>query len=162
MKALVVYYSYGGNTRRIALRVADALGAPVTEIRPVTPYEGDYDAVVKQGHREVRRHYHPPILPTDIAPDDFDTVILCTPVWWYTFAPAVGSFLDGVKPDGKKIYTIATNGGWLGHTFPDVAKACPGAQVAEGLDLCFDGDRMRTPESALTDYIEVIRRAGEV
>ena len=161
MKPLVIYYSYGGNTRRVALRVADALGAPSAEIRTVTPYEGDYNTVVKQGHREVKQHYRPPISPLDISPDGFDTVILCTPVWWYTFAPAVGSFLDGADLAGKRIFPVATNGGWLGHTFPDIAKACPGAEVAAGLDLCFDGDRMRTPESALTDYIEAIRRAAE-
>ncbi len=159
MKPLVVFYSYTGNTEKVAHRVAEALGAPTAEIRTVTPYEGDYDTVVKQGHREVRRQYRPPILPLTPGTDSFDTVILCTPVWWYTFAPAVGSFLDGASLDGKRIYPIATNGGWLGHTFPDIAKAAPGAQVAPGLDLCFDGDRQRTPEAALTDYIETIRRA---
>lgn len=159
MKPLVVYYSYTGNTKKIAHRVAEALGAPTAEIRTVTPYEGDYDTVVKQGHREVKQHYHPPILPVDISPDGFDTVILLTPVWWYTYAPAVGAFLDGAKLAGKRIFPIVTNGGWLGHTFPDIEKACPGAQVAPGLDLCFDGDHMRTPESTLTDYIEAIRRA---
>lgn len=140
-----------------ARRVADALGAPTAEIRTVTPYEGDYDTVVKQGHREVRAHYRPPIHPLSVDMDAFDTVILCTPVWWYTFAPAVGSFLDGAKLDGKKIFTIATNGGWLGHTFPDVAKACPGATVMPGLDLCFDGDRQRTPEAALDAYVETVK-----
>ena len=38
MKALVAFFSAGGRTRRVALRLAEAIGAPVYEIRPKVPY----------------------------------------------------------------------------------------------------------------------------
>ena len=49
MKALIVYYSYGGNTRRIAELLQKQTGADMAEIQTQTPYTGSYQAVVDQG-----------------------------------------------------------------------------------------------------------------
>ena len=46
MKALVLFYSYGGNTRRVAKLVQQETGADLCEIETVTPYTGSYNAVV--------------------------------------------------------------------------------------------------------------------
>ena len=48
MKTLIVYYSYGGNTRRIARMLQEQLGADMAEIATVQHYTGSYDAVVNQ------------------------------------------------------------------------------------------------------------------
>ncbi|MFR0950782.1 MAG: hypothetical protein ACLSFT_09770 [Ruminococcus callidus] len=45
------------------------------------------------------------------------------------------------------IYPFATNGGWLGHTFADIAEACPTATVKAGLNIRFNEDRLVTPEA---------------
>ena len=89
MKAIVIYYSYSGNTKNIALHIAEALNADTAVIDTVKAYEGDYDAVVEQGHDEIRKGFRPPIKPINVDLSQYDTIILGTPVWWYTFAPAV-------------------------------------------------------------------------
>ena len=43
MKALIVYYSYSGNTRRIAQQIQKKTGGDLAEIRTVEPYPDDYD-----------------------------------------------------------------------------------------------------------------------
>lgn len=43
MKALVLYYSYSGNTERIARQVSTALDCDLAEIQTVTPYSDNYD-----------------------------------------------------------------------------------------------------------------------
>ena len=49
-KKLVVYYSWSnGNTKRIAEKLAEELGADIRRIDTVEPYKGSYDAVVDQG-----------------------------------------------------------------------------------------------------------------
>jgi len=93
MKSIVIYYSYGGNTRHVAEKVAAAIGADLAEIETVKPYTGSYDHVVEQGQKEVNSGFQPKIRQINTDLSKYDTVILGTPVWWYTFAPAMNSFL---------------------------------------------------------------------
>ena len=81
MKTLVVYYSYSGNTKNIAAHIAKELSADMAVIETVTPYEGDYNAVVDQGQDEIRNGYKPPIKPINVDLSQYDTIILGTPVW---------------------------------------------------------------------------------
>ncbi|MCD8094869.1 MAG: NAD(P)H-dependent oxidoreductase [Ruminococcus sp.] len=132
MSVIAIYYSFGGNTRGIAEKIADELGAEIAEIRTVKPYMGSYNDVVEQGQREVNSGYLPKLKQMDIDLEKYDTLVLGTPVWWYTLAPAMSSFLSETDLKGKTIYPFATNGGWLGHTFEDFQRACRGAKVMEG------------------------------
>ena len=60
MRSLILYYTYHGNTQRIAERIHAAIGGDIARIDTVAPYTGDYDDVVAQGEREVKRGYLPP------------------------------------------------------------------------------------------------------
>lgn len=156
MKAIVIYYSYGGNTRRVAEEIGKTVGADLAEIKTVKPYTGSYDDVVDQGQREVNSGFLPEIKPLDMDLSQYDTVILGTPVWWYTFAPAMGSFLHGADLSGKTVYPFATNGGWLGHTFKDIEKTCRGAKVKTGLNVRFNEDRQMTPDTDIQKWMKNI------
>ena len=52
MKSIVIYYSYGGNTRSVAEKVAAAIGADLAEIETVKPYTGSYDHVVSKDRKK--------------------------------------------------------------------------------------------------------------
>ena len=157
MKILVVYYSFGGNTRGIARRIARSLDADIAEIRTVKAYPDDYDVLVSLGKREVESGYIPQLYPLALPAQEYDTIVLGTPVWWYSFAPAVKSFLKSVKWAGKKVYPFATNGGWLGHTPSDFKRAMRGAVVAPTLSLKFDDKKLVTPESAIDEWVAQIK-----
>lgn len=156
MKRIVIYYSFGGNTRKIAEKIQKALGADAAEIRTVKPYSGSYDDVVNQGQREVNSGFMPAIQPLDVDLKQYDVVILGTPVWWYTFAPAMKTFLNNADLSGKEVYPFATNGGWIGHTFKDLTKACKGAKVHPGLNVRFNEDRQLTSEADMQKWIQKI------
>ena len=54
MKALVAYFSAGGVTAGLARRLAEAIHAPVYEIRPAEPYtQADLDWRETYGGREL-------------------------------------------------------------------------------------------------------------
>ena len=156
MKPLIVYYSFSGNTEEIAKRIKEKTGGALLKIDTVSPYVGDYNAVVEQGKREVEKKYLPPITVPDVALSDYDTVVIGTPVWWYTMAPAVKTFLSENRFDGKKVYPFATNGGWVGHTFEDIQKDMPGAKVYKGLDIYYSGSRLRTDGGKIDEWIKKI------
>ena len=86
---IIIYYSMGGNTRKIARMIADETGADIAEIKTVKPYKGSYNEIVEQGHSEVDSGFEPEIQPFTADLNKYDTVYLGTPVWWYTYAPAM-------------------------------------------------------------------------
>lgn len=79
-----------------------------------------------------------------------------------TFAPAVKTFLESNDFSQKTIFPFATNGGWIRHTFKDIAASCKaeekGVTIKKGLNLRFDGNAMRTPQSELNGWISAIAK----
>lgn len=157
MRTLILYYSYGGNTRKIAKMIQDKIGGDIVEIETVKSYEGSYDSVVNQGQREVDSGYMPEIKELDVDLDNYDTIIIGTPVWWYTFAPAVKTFLHDYDLSGKSIYPYATNGGWIGHTFEDFESECGEAKVYPGLNVRFDEHTKQTEDDAIERWVQGIK-----
>ena len=80
MKKAIVYYSYSGNTKTIVDMIKEKVSADVYEIKPKTPYSTDYDEVVDLGQDEVNSNTLREIENVDINLDNYDTVILATPV----------------------------------------------------------------------------------
>lgn len=156
MKKLVAYYSYGGNTKRIAEKIAKETGADILRIETAVPYQGSYNDVVNQGQDEVEAGYCPEIKPLSVDISGYDTIIIGTPVWWYTFAPAMHTFLKSQDWTGKTVYPFATNGGWIGHTFKDFKNICRGADVKNGLNIRFDEKILRTSEKEIENWIHKI------
>lgn len=159
MKTLILYYSYGGNTKKIAEMIQKKIGGDIAEIETVHPYAGDYNSVVSQGEEEVNRGYMPEIKPLSVPFENYDTIVLGTPVWWYTFAPAIKTFLATHDFSNKTVYPFATNGGWIGHTFKDIAIACSDAVVEKGINIRFDEDILRTSMVDIDRWINQIGSA---
>lgn len=158
MKTLILYYSYGGNTRKIAEMLQKEVGGDLEEIQTTKTYTGNYDAVVDQGQWEVNTGYMPEIKPVQADLSQYDRIVVGTPVWWYTFAPAVKSFFNQYDLKGKTIYPFATNGGWLGHTFEDIKAAIPEADVRKGIDFVFDDKTQKTPNAKIRKWISELQQ----
>lgn len=156
MKKAIVYYSYSGNTKNIVDMIKEKVSADVFEIKPKTPYSTDYDEVVDLGQDEVNSNTLREIEDININLDSYDTIILATPVWWYTYAPVVHTFLEKYDLKDKTIMPIVTNGGWLGHTIDDIKKYC--SNVTNELVLKFDGNKLVTDNSVINKFIEEVNK----
>lgn len=155
-KTLVIYYSLTGNTKSIADKIAAATGADVARIETLEPYTGSQNEISAQGKREVDSGYHPDIKPLGVNPVDYDRVVIGTPTWWYTMAPAVAAFLDSADLSGKEVVLYMTNAGWPGHVIKDMTAAAKGARIISGKEILFDSDggtRMITPEAEIDEWI---------
>ena len=147
-KMLIVYYSVSnGNTRRIAEEMRKVTGADLAEIATVKPYNGTYDEIVEQGQQEVNSGYMPQIQPMDVRPEDYEVIVVGTPTWWYTMAPAVRTFLTSHDWKGKTIIPFQTHGGWPGHVIKDIKALCEGASFAHEMQIQFDS----IPETILAE-----------
>ena len=157
MKKLVVYYSFGGNTRATARKIARALDADIAEIRTTKTYPDDYDVLLGLAKREVETDCIPPIYALPVDAQAYDTIILGTPVWWYTYAPAVKTFIKSIHWSGKKVYPFTTNGSKVGHTPSDFRKSLRGATVAPVFSVRFKEKEQVTPEHELNAWIATIQ-----
>ena len=156
MKTLILYYSQArGNTRRIAEMIQKSTGADIAEIETVKPYTGSYEDIVNQGQEEVNAGFMPEIKDLPVRPDDYDRIILGTPTWWYTMAPAVRTFLSGNDLSEKTVMLFQTHGGWQGHVFKDMKSMIKG-NVTREFAVQFDstgGDQLITPISEIEEWI---------
>lgn len=156
MKTLVIYYSQArGNTRRIAEMIQKSVGADIAEIETVTPYTGSYEDIVNQGQEEVNAGFMPEIKPLSADLSNYDRIILGTPTWWYTMAPAVKTFLSSNDLFGKAVVIFQTHGGWPGHVLDDMKSMIHG-NVTEAFAVQFDstgGDELITPITEIEKWI---------
>ncbi len=110
-KVLVVYYSWGGNTRVVAEKIKAQLGADLVEIVPETAYPTDYSECVAQARKETKENFRPEIKTKVDNLGDYDVILVGTPNWCSTIAPPVATFLEQNRFNGKKVALFVTHGG---------------------------------------------------
>ncbi len=115
---IIVCYSYSGNSLMIANKIKEKLNIDVIQIIPKESYTTDYDKLVEDAKEYSKCNVMPIINSIDIS--KYNEIILVCPVWWYTYASPVNTFLNNNNFDGKIIYPVITNGGWIGHTLKDI------------------------------------------
>ena len=152
----IVYYSYSNNTKKIVDEIIKSVKADVYEIKPIIPYPDDYELLVKQEEHKQGKEEVVEIEDLKINLKDYDTIILGTPVWWYTMSSPIRSFLKNNDFTGKTIIPFATNGGWVGTTFEDIKKYAPGATIKNEMNIRFDGGKLETSLVGITDWIDSI------
>ena len=161
-KTLVVYYSQSrGNTKKIAQEIASTLGADLAAIDTVQPYNCSYDELVYGlSKTETQNKVCPPIKPLDKDPAYYDRILLGTPTWWYTMAPAVRTFLSEHGWAGKTVVLFQTHGGWPGHTLQDMKALCKGAKFVHPMQVQFDstgGAELITPQEEIDAWTSAVR-----
>lgn len=137
MKALVTYFSAGGTTAKVAKRLADAIKAPIYEIRPAVPYTAaDLNWMDKKSRSTLEmndKNCRPALADTDAPVAEADVIFVGYPVWWYREPSIIDSFLDTYDFTGKKIVPFVTSGGSdVGAEAPARMKQITGADVDAG------------------------------
>ena len=156
MKTLVVYFSYTGNTRMIAKLIQAKLNCDILELKPVVPYSDDYQSVVDEEQRLEGSNHLPEIQDINVNLDDYDKIIIGTPVWWYRESPVVRTFLTYNDLSGKVVIPFATNAGWLGKTFGEIKKLCPNSEVKDEMNIVFESysDKLVTKMEDINNWID--------
>ena len=110
-RALVVFYSWSGNTKALAGKIREATGAEIFELVPEKPYPSEYRKCTEQAKKDIAENVRPALksLPKNLA--EFDVVFIGSPNWWGTFSPVVSTFLDTPELAGKTVVPFFTHGG---------------------------------------------------
>ncbi len=136
-KKLVAYFSASGTTAAAAKTLSEAAGADLYEIKPQTTYtHADLDWTNKKSRSSVEmndKSFRPPLADKDARIEDYDTVFLGFPIWWYTAPTIINAFLESYDFSGRTIILFATSGGsGFGKTAADLKNSAPGAVIREG------------------------------
>lgn len=134
-KTLVAYFSYSGNTKTAAGKVAELAGADLFEIKPENPYSTDYQACVDEARKELQENARPKLADKLSDISGYDRIILGFPNWCKTCPMPVLSFLEEYDLKGKRIDAFVTNGGGgVGVSTEDIKKSAAGADVSDAVN----------------------------
>jgi len=103
VKALVVYYSFEGDSKFIGDAIASELKADVLELELQKEVKSKDYMKTYLGEKQVLMKTEPLLKPYDIKPQDYDVLIIGTPVWSGTYAPAIRTFFRLEEIKDKKI-----------------------------------------------------------
>lgn len=137
-KKLVAYFSASGKTAKVADMLADAVGADIYEIRPEVPYtKADLNWMNKKSRSSVEMNdkaFRPAIADKNAKIDQYDTIFLGFPIWWYVAPTIINTFLEGYDFSGKKIILFATSGSsGFGKTVEELKVSLPAScEIIEG------------------------------
>jgi len=112
-KILVSYFSASGTTKRVAQNIAAAINGDLFEIEPVQAYtSADLNWMDKNSRSsiEMNNNVKPEIKETVSNLEEYDTVLLGFPIWWYKEPTIIDKFLEENNMTGKKIYVFVTSG----------------------------------------------------
>lgn len=136
-KKLVAYFSASGVTKRYAQRLSKAAGADLFEIRPEIPYT-DADLNWQNSNSRSSVEMKNPDSRPGIAEklpnmDEYDTVFIGFPIWWYVAPTIINTFIEEYDFSGKTVILFATSGGsGMGKTADVLRKICPSADIKDG------------------------------
>ena len=129
-KKLVAYFSASGVTKSAAERLAKAAKADIFEIKPKVPYtRADLDWTNKKSRSSVEMNNpdsRPEIAERLSNMDEYDTVFIGFPIWWYVAPTIINTFVESYDLSGKTIVPFATSGGsGMGRTVEILKSLCP-------------------------------------
>ena len=146
---LIAYYSRTGNTKSVAEKIQSLTDGDLFEIKTVKKYPANYNDLVNQAQIEKRDNVMPE-LEGNIDISGYDTIFIGTPVWWYTFATPIRTFLAENDFSGKTIMPFCTHGGGgASETYDEIQKLCPNASVQSGFTSYEDSAKLSDIENWL-------------
>lgn len=131
-KKLVAYFSASGTTKKAAEHLAKAASADLFEIKPAVPYSrADLDWANKKSRSSIEMQNpdsRPAISEQLSSIEDYDTIFIGFPIWWYVAPTIIDTFVESYDFSGKTIIPFATSGGsGMGKTVEVLQALCPTA-----------------------------------
>lgn len=136
-RKLVAYFSASGVTAKVAEKLSEAIGADLYAIEPEVPYtKDDLDWMDKKSRSTIEMNNpasRPAIAGKRDNMNDYDTVFVGFPIWWYVAPTIINTFLESYDLTGKTIIPFATSGGSdMGKTNEKLLPSCKGAKLLDG------------------------------
>ena len=144
-----------GSVQYVATVIGEATGGDMVRIQTTQPYPGNFDDLADQTDQERQNNIHPEIATNIEDFNDYDTIFVGYPIWWYQLPMAMYSFFDKYDFNGKTIIPFSTHGGsgWSG-TLESIAELEPGATMVNGYSI--SRNNAATSHDGILDWLQTI------
>ncbi len=130
-----------GNVQQLAGWVQEETGGDLFPIRVTDPYPSDWDACLSRANQERGDDARPALIENVENLDQYDTVFLGYPNWWYGVPMALLTFLEQNDLSGKQVYLFCSHGtGGLAGSVEQIAGAAPDAAISDNIFDCYEED----------------------
>ena len=128
-KILVAYFSAQGRTAKVAKIISEAVNGDLFEIKPEIPYTAadlNWNDSNSRSSVEMRDKKSRPAIASKVNNiDDYDTIFVGFPIWWYIAPTIINTFLEQYDFSGKTIIPFCTSGGsGVGETDKYLHSSC--------------------------------------
>ena len=137
-KKLVAFFSCTGTTKKVAENLSKAIGGDLYEIVPTKLYTNadlNWTDKTSRSSLEMNDKNSRPEIATKVSNmEDYDTIFIGFPIWWYVAPRIINTFLESYDFSGKKIIVFCTSGGsGLGNTVADLKQSISSeTEIMEG------------------------------
>ncbi len=137
---LVAYFSATGTTKAAAEKLAEVVNADIHEIQPEQPYtDADLDWHNQQSRSSVEmkdKSSRPTIKNKVDNMDQYNTVYIGYPIWWYIAPTIINTFVEQYNLEGKTVIPFFTSGGSeAGETMKYLTPSAPNANWKDPINL---------------------------
>lgn len=137
MKSLIAYFSCSGVTKQVAEQIALVVHGDLHEIQPEIAYSDqdlNWHDQYARSTIEMKDHSNRVAIGNHVTNmDEYDTIFIGFPIWWYIAPTIINTFLEQYSFDNKTIIPFATSGGsgvgetdkYLQSSVSNQARLCP-------------------------------------
>ncbi len=107
MKMLVIYFSLDGHNEKIAKFIGQEFKADIQKIEMLKKLPSGFFKYFIGGMMTVLG-IKPKVKPLEKNPEDYDIIVMCSPVWASNFAAPFNSILSRYNFNNKKVVLFCT------------------------------------------------------
>lgn len=157
-KNLIVYFSVSNNTKNLAEIIHKNIDSDIVSIDATKPYSKLFMFRTIRAKREQSKDKRPAFNELNIKLEEYDTIFIGYPIWWYTLPMIMYSFFDKYDLSGKTIIPFNTHEGSSdGGTYETIKKLEPKAKVLEGLPISGGSVKKDNTEKLVKDWLKKVR-----
>ncbi len=142
-----------GNVQQLAGWVQEETGGNLFSIRVTEPYPSDWDDCLERANQERGDNARPALQERVENLDQYDTVFLGYPNWWYGVPMALLFFLEENDLSGKQVYLFCSHGtGGLASSVDIITEAVPEAMISDTIFDCYE-EEASSSEEAIKNWV---------
>ena len=137
-----------GNVQQLAGWVQEATGGDLFSIRVTEPYPSDWDECLDRANQERSDNARPELVENVDNLQQYDTVFLGYPNWWYGVPMALLTFLEENDLSGKQVYLFCSHGtGGLARSVEIITEAAPDSVISDNIFDCYEEEAAASQEA---------------